>query len=140
MKLRTGDPWMPAPQYGRSLTGVGVNLLVRAIAPSVAFQRAVLGAEILYEDPDVAVIRLAGADVMLHADHTYDKHAMRRGEPRGNGVELRVHHTDPDKAVQAAEAVGYTVLSPPVNKGHGLREAFIVDPDGYIWVPDVPTP
>ena len=24
-----------------------------------------------------------------------------------------------------------------VNKGHGLREAHIVDGDGYIWVPDV---
>ncbi len=29
MKLRTGDPWMPAPQYSRSLSGLTLNLLVR---------------------------------------------------------------------------------------------------------------
>ena len=27
-KKRTGDPWMPAPKYGASLTGLGINLLV----------------------------------------------------------------------------------------------------------------
>jgi hypothetical protein len=54
MKLRTGQPWMTGAEYGRSLTGFGVNLLVREIAPAVAFHRAVLGATVVYEDPDFA--------------------------------------------------------------------------------------
>ena len=29
MKARSGEPWMPADAYGRSLRGFGVNLLVR---------------------------------------------------------------------------------------------------------------
>jgi hypothetical protein len=28
-------------------------------------------------------------------------------------------------------------LSQATDKGHGLREIYIRDPDGYIWVPDV---
>ena len=31
MKLREGDPWIPADEYGRSLRGLSVNLLVRDI-------------------------------------------------------------------------------------------------------------
>jgi len=25
-----------------------------------------------------------------------------------------------------------------MDKPHGLREAYLIDPDGYIWVPDTP--
>jgi catechol 2,3-dioxygenase-like lactoylglutathione lyase family enzyme len=140
VKLRKGDPWMPAPAYGKSLTGLGVNLVVQDVAASMAFQTTVLGATVVYQDPDFAVVRLAGGDIMFHADHTYDHHAMhdRIGERRGDGVELRVHHTDPDKAEAAARAAGYQILSYAADKGHGLREAYIVDPDGYVWVPDRP--
>ena len=48
---------MPAPDYGRSLRGLTVNLLVRDIEASLAFQRAVLCAEVVYADPDIAVLR-----------------------------------------------------------------------------------
>lgn len=140
MKLRTGQPWMTGADYGRSLSGFGVNLLVRAIGPAVAFHRAVLGAAVVYEDPDFAVVRHGSNEMMLHADHTYDRHPIqsRLDGKRGNGVELRLHNTDPDAAQAAARAGGYEVLAPAADKGHGLREAFIVDPDGYIWVPDRP--
>ena len=30
------------------------------------------------------------------------------------------------------------ILQPPTNKPHGLREAYILDPDGYCWVPSRP--
>ncbi len=140
MKLRTGQPWMTGAEYGRSLTGFGVNLLVREIAPSVVFQRTVLGATIVYEDPDFAVLRHGATEMMLHADHTYDRHPirMRLGDKRGNGVELRLHRTDPDAAEAAARAGGYEIMASAADKGHGLREVYIVDPDGYIWVADRP--
>ena len=59
MKLRTGQPWMTGADYGRSLSGFGVNLLVREIAPAVLFHRAVLGAVVVYEDVDFAGMREA---------------------------------------------------------------------------------
>ena len=31
------------------------------------------------------------------------------------------------------------VLEPPDNKPHGLREVYILDPDGYVWVVDMPS-
>jgi uncharacterized glyoxalase superfamily protein PhnB len=50
-----------------------------------------------------------------------------------------VHDCDPDVAVAAAIAGGYEVLEPADNKPHGLREAYILDPDGYVWVVDLPS-
>ena len=48
MKLRTGEPWMPAPDYGRQLRGLTVNLLVREIESALVFQRAVLRVDVVY--------------------------------------------------------------------------------------------
>ena len=142
-KLRDGDPWMPADEYGRSLKGLGVNLLVQDIERAVRFQKEALGAEVVYADPDFAVLRGFGAEWMLHADHTYSDHplrgSLRADLARGLGVELRLHGCNPDAAEAKARAMGEAVLAGAMDKPHGLREAYLVDPDGYVWVPDVPT-
>ncbi len=144
MKLRTGTPWMPAAEYGRALRGLGVNLLVRHIDAALPFHREVLGAEVVYSDPDFAVLRYDTVEWMLHADHTYLDHplhpSLRDEGPRGVGAELRLHGRDPDVAEAAARRLGYTVLASTTDKPHGLREVYIVDADGYLWVPDVPRP
>ena len=142
MKLRTDDAWMPADEYGRSLKGLTVNLLVRDIERALVFQTGVLGAAIVYSDPDIAVVQGFDAEWMLHADHTYDKHAMRDViadvNQRGAGMELRLHGRDPDEAEAAARRLGFEVLVAATDKeAHGLRETFLVDSDGYVWVPDV---
>ena len=36
-KKRQGDPWMPAPDFGRSLEGLSINLLVSDVAAAVDF-------------------------------------------------------------------------------------------------------
>ena len=146
MKLRTTTPWMPAPDYGRSLAGFGVNLIVRDIARALEFQREVLGASVVYTDPDFAVVRGpvrdgSPAEWMLHADHTYDRHPLlarvKAASARGLGVELRVHGCDPDEAEAHARRLGYVVLAEAEDKPHGLREAYLLDADGYCWVPDI---
>lgn len=141
-KLREGDPWMPAPDYGRSLTGLGINLLVADVARAAEYQKEVLGAEVVYADPDFAVLKGYGAEWMLHADHTYSDHPLKGSlSPtlaRGIGIELRLHGCDPDVAEAKARSRGETVLAGSMDKPHGLREAYLVDPDGYLWVPDVP--
>ena len=55
MKVRHDEPWMSADEYGRSLRGLTVNLLVRDVEPALAFAREVLGAEPIYSDTDFAV-------------------------------------------------------------------------------------
>jgi len=54
MKTRTGDPWMPADRYGRSLPAFSVNLLVRDISRAIEFHTAVLAATVHYSDGDFA--------------------------------------------------------------------------------------
>lgn len=142
MKLRTGTPWMPAAEYGRSLHGLGVNLLVRQIEAALPFHCEVLGATVVYSDPDFAVLRYNSVEWMLHADHTYLDHplhpSLKDDGPRGVGAELRLHGRDPDVAEAAARRLGYTVLAGTTDKPHGLREVYLLDADSYLWVPDVP--
>ncbi len=143
MKKREGESWMPADEFGRTLKqGLGVNLLVRDVGAAVKFAKAVLGAEDVYSDPDFAVMQAQGSIWMLHADHTYLDHEMtgviKDVEGRGAGAELRLYGRDPDKAETSAREGGWTVLAGAIDKPHGQREVYIIDDDGYVWVPGVP--
>ena len=139
MKKREGEPFMSAADYGRSLAGFGVNLLVRDVNRAVAFQTEVLEVEVVYADADFAVLTHGGHQWMLHADHTYAEHPLLAltgdGAIRGAGAELRLYGIDPDTAEARALARGDTVLAAAADKPHGLRECCLVDPDGYVWVP-----
>ena len=141
MKKREGDPWMAADDFGRTLKGLGVNVLVTDVEVALAFQTQVLDATVIYSDPDFAVLRRGDALWMLHADHTYNDHpltgSLSEDIPRGIGAELRLYDRDPDDAEAKARDLGYTVLAGAMDKPHGLREAFIIDGDGYLWVPSV---
>jgi catechol 2,3-dioxygenase-like lactoylglutathione lyase family enzyme len=142
MKKSTKKPWMPAAAYSKSMQGFSINLIVSDIDNALRFQKEVLGAEIVYEDEDFAVLQGYGGEWMLHVDHTYDGHPLLAmlGDDvqRGAGVELRLHGCDPDSATEKAKDLGFHILAPPKDKPHGMREAYILDSDGYIWVPDRP--
>lgn len=139
MKLREGESWMPADEYGRGLAGFGVNLLVPDVGRALEFQTRVLGAVVVYSDPDFAALEHDGAQWMLHADHAYLDHPLygvaAGAEGRGAGVELRVYGCDPDAAERRARDLGYTVLAGSMDKPHGLRECYLIDDDGYVWTP-----
>lgn len=145
MKKRAADktPPVSAEAYGRSLRGIGFNLLVTDVPRAVAFATGVLGATSFYDDEDFAALRYNGADFMFHADHAYRDHPLSgivAGlEARGAGVELRLYGCDPDVAEAKARAMGFTILSGAIDKPHGLRECVILDDDGYAWVPAVAT-
>src|SRR5262245_66601285 len=98
MKKRTSDPWIPADRYGRMLPAFMANLVVRDVSRAVPFYRDVLGGVIHYADPDFAAIKVGGAELMLQADHTYDKHTWQQplvdGTRRGTGAELRQLRVD----------------------------------------------
>lgn len=142
MKKRIGDAFMPADEYGRSLPmGVGVNLLLPETAPMSAFLRDVIGAKVLYADPDFAALIVCGSPMMLHADHAYSHHPMHGivsdADARGIGAEIRIYGCDPDKAEAAARARGDVILSGSMDKPHGLRECHIIGPSGYVFAPSV---
>lgn len=134
--------------FGRGLgPGLGVNLLVSDVGRAALWQARVLGAEVVYRDADFAILRAHGSVWMLHHDRTYGRHPMggiarAGGAARGAGAELRLYGRDPDSAADAAEALagdlGGGVIAAPADKPHGLREAYLADPEGYVWVPSVP--
>jgi uncharacterized glyoxalase superfamily protein PhnB len=139
---RTGQGWMPADEYGRSLPKFTVNLLVRNVQHSVHFYRDVLRATIHYSDEDFAALELQGTQFMLHRDHAYDHHPysarLTAAGLRGTGVELRVMGVDPDRAERRARAFNVTVLQPAKDFPHGWRDVMLEDPDGYVWAVGIP--
>lgn len=142
MKKSKQTAFQPPPQYGQSLRGLSVNLLSGNLPRAAEFQRSVLQVTLLHEDPDLLILQGFGSQWMIHADHTYDKHPLLSdtlSQPRrGSGAEIRLHGCDPDKAAQRAIDHGFRVLDGPRDQAdHGLREAHLIDDDGYVWVPDV---
>lgn len=143
MKKSETASFMDPPDYGQSLSGFTVNLLSANLERALVFQRDVLQVEILQADEDLLILRGYHGSWMVHADHTYDRHPLlgdtRAHRRRGAGAELRLHGCDPDAAATRAREHGFSVLDGPRDQpDHGLREAHIIDADGYVWVPDVP--
>lgn len=143
MKKRVGDPFMPPDEYGKTQTGMMINIQVRDMDKAVQFHKEVLGVDIIYSDPDITIVAWHGQQWMIHSDHTYDKHPLTgyiAGETkRGRGAEFRLHGRDPDTAEAVARKLGCEILDPTRDQpDHGLRECFIIDFEGYVWVPDVP--
>jgi uncharacterized glyoxalase superfamily protein PhnB len=141
-KTRSGNAFMPADEYGRSLPKFSANLLVRNLAHSLPFYRDVLGAAVRYSDDDFAALSLEGVEFMLHADHAYDHHPLyaplQAAHERGVGAELRILGVDPDLVEKRAEKAGATIMQPAKDFPHGWRETTVLDPDGYIWTVGLP--
>jgi uncharacterized glyoxalase superfamily protein PhnB len=142
MKKRTGDPWIPGDTYGRMLPAFMANLVVRDIERAIPFYRDVLAGVIHYADPDFAAIKVGGAELMLHADHTYDKNPWHQrlvsGERRGLGAELRLFGVNPDEVETRARRAGATIVRPATTRAHGWREVMVEDADGYVWAVGTP--
>ena len=144
MATRSTKPdWsVSAVDYGRSLKGFGANLLVRDVEASKNFAEQVLNAGVVYWNEDFTVLHAGEAQWMLHADHTYGDNPLlgfvEGVEGRGPGVELHLYERDPDEAEAAARARGDIVLAGSLDKSHGVRECYLLDPDGYCWVASRP--
>ena len=135
----TKDDWsISAPDFGKSLKGFGINLLVADMEASIAFSREVLEASVIYWNEDFAVLGHNETQWMLHTDHTYEDNPLlgfvANTDGRGQGVELHLYELDPDAAEARARKRADIVLAGCLNKPHGLRECYILDPDGYCWV------
>lgn len=131
-----------AEAFGASLTGIGLNLLVRDVPAEVRFLKEVFGMEGHRVTDDFAILTYHGAILQLHADHTYSENPLLgllpETPPRGAGAEFRLYNTDPDEAAELSEKAGGHVLQAPTNKPHGLRETYILCGNGYAWVASRP--
>jgi predicted enzyme related to lactoylglutathione lyase len=128
-----------AGDFGRSLRGMGVNLLVRDVKAQVTFLETVFGMRAHQATADFAIMVYGDQVFQIHSDGTYHSNPLLgllpETPPRGAGIELRLYDSDPEDACGKAEGVGGTILQPPTDKPHGLREAYILCENGYAWVP-----
>jgi catechol 2,3-dioxygenase-like lactoylglutathione lyase family enzyme len=100
-----------------------VEVFVRDIARSTAFYRA-LGFKLL-EDKG-AFVALTWEGQQFYLDERPDQ--LPDGAPRAN---VRVMVADVDAYWQRAQALGLTVFAPLADRGYGLRDFTILDPDGF---------
>lgn len=136
MEFETVSP----EDFGRSLKGIGINLLVRDVKALAGFLTAVFGMTAHRISADFAIMAYAGEVFQLHADATYHSHPLPSLLPeagaRGAGIEIRLYETDPDAAAARAAAFpDATILQVPADKPHGLRECVILCGNGYARVP-----
>ena len=126
-----------ADAFGRSLRGLGVNLLCRDVVAMAAFLRDVFGLQVHRLSADFAIVAHDGMIFQLHSDGTFGAHPLLvlvpEAAPRGGGAQFYLFGIDPDAAVSRADPD--TVLEAPRDKPHGLREATILSPDGYAFSP-----
>lgn len=138
-RLRMDFETVSADDFGRSLRGLGINLIVTDVVATADFLAAVFGMGAHRLSADFAIMTYGETVFQLHSDGTYSANPYQsmlpENPPRGAGAELRLYDTDPDAACQSAADNGGTVLQPATDKPHGLREAYILDRDGYCWVP-----
>ena len=131
-----------AEEFGKSLRGIGLNLVVRDVQALCAVLETVFDMKSHQVSPDFAIVSYGDQVFQLHSDGTYAENPLLNlvpeNPPRGAGIEIRLYDTDPDDAAARAEAAGFTILQEPTDKPHGLREAYILCENGYAWVPSRP--
>ncbi len=132
-----------ADEFGRSLTGIGVNLLSPNVRALAAFLEDIFGLTIHRLSDDFAIAQHVAMMMQLHADGTYGAHPLLglvpETPPRGGGLQIYLFGIDPDAALAEAEAAGHVVLEPARDKPHGLREGTVLSPEGYAFSPAIPT-
>ncbi len=133
-----------ASDFGRSLSGVGLNLLSPDVRRLARFLTSCFGLAAHRVSDDFALVRNGAALIQLHSDATFGAHPLLglvpESPPRGGGAQIYLFGIDPDAAVARAQAAGGTVIEPPADKPHGLREATILSPEGYGFSPAIATP
>ena len=127
-----------ADSFGKSLRGIGLNLLVRDVPAECAFLAEVFGMKTHQVTKDFAIVTYGDQVFQVHSDGTYHSNPLLslvpETPPRGAGIEIRLYDSDPEEAAAKAEAFGATILQEPTDKPHGLRECYILCDNGYAWV------
>lgn len=131
-----------AAGFAQGLRGFGVNLLTRDAGALADFLVEVFGLTAHRVSADFAIVAHDGAFLQLHGDAAYGAHPLLGLLPeagaRGAGLQLYLFGIDPDAAAARAVAAGGTVIEPPRDKPHGLRECTILAPEGQAFSPAVP--
>jgi len=103
-----------ADGFGRSLRGIGVNLLVRDVRAECAFLETVFDLKSHQVTVDFAIVTYGEQVFQLHSDSTLHAYPFLGlfpdSPPRGGGIEMRHYDSDPEFASKVAWVFGAAML------------------------------
>jgi catechol 2,3-dioxygenase-like lactoylglutathione lyase family enzyme len=109
-----------------------ILLEVADLNRSIAFYRDLIGLELKSQSKDFAMLRSGNVGVFLFTTH-WDWDEKRAADARpGWGMYPHFEVADVAQTVERARKAGYRIAQEPRKYSWGT-EAFIADPDGYVW-------
>ena len=122
----TKPPASTLPKIDHILLGVS-NL-----DASIKFYRDFLGLHLRSRFGGFARLESGNVGVFLWSHHWNWERPRSSGERQGLGIYPHLGVADASAIVERARQAGYRIVQEPRKYGFGT-EAFIADPDGYIW-------
>jgi len=80
----------------------------------------------------IAVITIGDSHVMI-ADRQVEPERPADGDPRGNGLSLKIYVDGVDEVFKRSIDAGATQIEPPTDQFFGERSGDVTDPFGYTW-------
>ena len=119
-----------AEEFGKSLTGLGVNIIVKSPEQTAQFSETVFELYPSQLGADFALILYQDDIFQLHSDKSFAAHPsyphLPENPPRGTGIELRLYNSDPDQACTKAQAYGCMVLAPVIKTRASVGATFSI--------------
>jgi len=109
-----------------------ILLEVSNLAASIRFYRDFLGLHLKSRIFGFAMLESGNVGVFLWSHHWNWEKPRSSGERRGLGIYPHLEVGDAAAIVDKARQAGYRIVQEPRKYGWGT-EAFVADPDGYIW-------
>jgi catechol 2,3-dioxygenase-like lactoylglutathione lyase family enzyme len=107
-------------------------LEVADLKKSIAFYHDLLGLQIKSESKEFATLEAANVGVFLWTKRWDWEKARAKDERQGLGMYPHFKVNNVSDVVERARKAGYTIVQEPKHYLWGT-EAFVADPDGYIW-------
>lgn len=124
--------------FGKTLTGLGLNLIVRDVPRHVSFLKDNFDMKAFRATNDFAILKYTDQIFQLHADHTYGRHPLfgilPENPPRGAGIEIRLYNSDPDECHRRAVVRGIVFCIHPLISptAFGNAQSYpMMDTSGY---------
>ena len=109
-----------------------ILLEVKDLKRSIAFYRDQFGLKLKSSSGSFAILEAANIGIYLWSERWDWEKPRAPGERQGLGMYPHLEFTDVVAAVERLRQAGCTVVMEPRKFSHGT-EAFVADPDGYVW-------
>lgn len=104
---------------------------VKDVGRSLTFYHDQLGLPVADRSPGSAILQAGNLKIFLWSDH-WDWSPVPKGKRAPSGMYPHFVIPNVREVVQKMQKAGFEVVAPPEDHPWGT-EAFVSDPDGYVW-------